>query len=71
MTYVTYRYAISFLIFTIYGSSAAHEVNGTTRFLLAVFYSLLTLLLGWWGLPWGPIRTIQALFVNLTGGKEV
>lgn len=24
-----------------------------------------TLLLGWWGFPWGPIRTIQAIFINI------
>ena len=23
-----------------------------------------TLLFGWWGIPWGPIRTIQALSIN-------
>ena len=23
-------------------------------------------LLGWWGVPWGPIRTIQSISVNLS-----
>jgi hypothetical protein len=71
VTYVTYRYAISLIFVTFYGCSNPYEVNGVTRFLFAAFYSLLTLLLGWWGLLWGPIRTVQALFVNLTGGREV
>jgi hypothetical protein len=71
MTHVTYRYAISLIFVTFYGRSAPHEVNSITRILFAAFYSLVTLLLGWWGIPWGPIRTIQALVVNLTGGKEV
>jgi len=26
--------------------------------------------LGWWGIPWGPIYTIQALFVNGRGGFQ-
>ncbi|MFA6059260.1 MAG: hypothetical protein WC756_13735 [Taibaiella sp.] len=28
-----------------------------------------TLLLGWWGLPWGPIKTIQAMLINLNSKK--
>ena len=27
-------------------------------------------MLGWWGIPWGPIRTIQALFRN-SDAKDV
>ena len=27
--------------------------------------------LGWWGIPWGPIYTIQSLWVNFKGGKDV
>jgi hypothetical protein len=32
--------------------------------------TLLTLLLGWWGLPWGPIYTCKALYGNLRGGER-
>lgn len=31
-------------------------------------YTLLTLLFGWWAIPFGPIRTVQALYRNLRGG---
>ena len=31
----------------------------------------LSLLLGWWGIPWGPIWTIGTVFKNLTGGVDV
>jgi hypothetical protein len=34
-------------------------------------FTFLTLLLGWWGIPWGPIRSIQALVTNFKGGKDV
>ncbi|EYF08838.1 Hypothetical protein CAP_2699 [Chondromyces apiculatus DSM 436] len=27
-----------------------------------------TLLLGWWGIPWGPFHTVRALRTNLGGG---
>ena len=26
---------------------------------------LKSLLLGWWGIPWGPIRTIESVFTNI------
>jgi hypothetical protein len=30
----------------------------------------ITWLLGWWGIPWGPIYSIQAIFSNMFGGKH-
>jgi len=32
--------------------------------------SAITWVLGWWGVPWGPIYSIQAIFTNLFGGKR-
>jgi hypothetical protein len=29
------------------------------------------LLLGWWGIPWGPIYTIGAAYRHIVGGKDV
>lgn len=70
--YVVYRYTISGLVFTYDGSSRPVEVAiNKNDWGQAVLYSLLSLLLGWWGLPWGPIRTIRSVFVNLTGGQDV
>lgn len=34
-------------------------------------YSLGTLLLGWWGLPWGPVCTLRDLASNLSGGHRM
>ena len=28
-----------------------------------------TIILGWWGIPWGPIRTIQSIIKNVKGRK--
>lgn len=36
----------------------------------AVLYTVGSWLFGWWGLPWGPIYTIQATCQNLTGGLK-
>jgi hypothetical protein len=30
---------------------------------------LISALTGWWGIPWGPIRTLTAVFVNLRNKK--
>jgi hypothetical protein len=34
-------------------------------------WTLLTLVMGWWGIPWGPIFTVQSLIVNFKGGKDL
>jgi hypothetical protein len=34
-------------------------------------YTLVSLLLGWWGLPWGLVYTPVVLFTNLSGGRDV
>ena len=49
--------------FYIIGSENTKVINGT--------YSLVTFLLGWWGIPWGPIYTIQSLVSNLRGGNRI
>lgn len=37
----------------------------------SVKYTLFTLFAGWWGIPFGPIFSIWALYINCTGGKDV
>jgi lipopolysaccharide export LptBFGC system permease protein LptF len=44
---------------------------GENRVLKGLGFSLLSFLLGWWGIPWGPIYTVQALWNNFQGGKDV
>jgi hypothetical protein len=34
-------------------------------------WTLLTLAAGWWGIPWGPIFSIQSLVTNFKGGKDI
>ncbi|MCW1149179.1 hypothetical protein [Flavobacterium lacisediminis] len=34
-------------------------------------YVLLNFFIGWWGLPWGPIYTIGALYSHIIGGKDI
>ena len=70
--FVVFEYAISIILMTFKRGSDVHFVkHGQSTFGMALPYSLLTLLLGWWGFPWGPIYSIGALFTNLGGGKDV
>ncbi|MBD1908886.1 hypothetical protein H6F53_25930 [Trichocoleus sp. FACHB-832] len=72
MKYVIYRYVISLIIVTFYRASRAYRVSSRSEAILrSIPYSLLSLLLGWWAIPWGPIRTIQALIINLGGGETI
>lgn len=32
--------------------------------------ALASLVLGWWGIPWGRVYTLQAAWTNLKGGKR-
>ena len=34
-------------------------------------FTAISLLVGWWGIPWGPIYTVQTMVMNLKGGKDV
>ena len=40
------------------------------RLWLGLPFTLVSLLLGPWGVPWGPIGTAAAVWTNLTGGAD-
>lgn len=70
--FVMYQYCVSLLIITFRRSSniylIRHEDNAVVK---GLPFTLLSLVLGWWGIPWGPIFTIQSIWVNFSGGKDV
>lgn len=70
--FVYYTYTISILIMTFKRSSSVYllrqEDNSFTQ---SWPYTLMTLVLGWWGIPWGPIYSLGSLGTNLSGGKDV
>lgn len=70
--FVVYHYTISIIVMTFRRSSAAHFVPaGSSAVVKGLPYTLLTLVAGWWGIPWGPIYTIGSLAKNLSGGENV
>jgi hypothetical protein len=40
-------------------------------FLINYAWCLFSLVLGWWGIPWGPIYTLGSLWTNLRGGLDL
>lgn len=70
--FVVYQYCISLLIITFKRFSNIYFVKSDENAIVkGLPFSLLSLVLGWWGIPWGPIYTIQGLWVNFSGGKDV
>ena len=71
-TFRVFPYAISIVIMTFNRSSDIYFVRaGEGTFKHSFSYIMMSLFLGWWGFPWGPIYTIGALYRNLSGGKDV
>lgn len=70
--FVTYQYVISILIMTFRRSSNIYFIRAEeSRVAKGLLFSLISLLFGWWGIPWGFIYTPMALFTNFGGGKDV
>ena len=70
--YVVYPYAMSFLLVTFKrGSDVVYVPPGKSRLVPGLPYLALTLILGWCGVPWGPIYTIESIARILGGGIDV
>lgn len=68
------RYAIYYRVFSVVVVSVRNVSQGVfcSRCGAKEAYksSLQTWLLGWWGIPWGPVWSLSALFWNMIGGKQ-
>ena len=70
--FVCYQYCISILLVTFKRASDIYFVRaGETPPGRITGFCVISLLLGWWGIPWGPIYSIQSLVTNLRGGKDL
>ena len=49
------------------GVMRVHSKHG----IVAGAAGIVLLVAGWWGIPWGPIYTIQSIYNNSRGGKDV
>ncbi len=70
--FVFYIWTISVIFMTFKNPSDIYFVKGGESAAgKGLGFTLATLFLGWWGIPWGPIYSIQSLATNLGGGKDV
>jgi len=70
--FVFFEYCISCLIFT---SRRPTDIEllpaGEHGWVRSLPFTVVSVLLGWWGVPWGLIYTPIVLMTNLTGGCNV
>ena len=70
--FVYYQYTVSMLVMTFKRNSDIYFVKSNQKSSVkGLPYTLLSAVLGWWGIPWGPIYTIQTLSRNISGGLDV
>ncbi len=70
--FVMYQYCISLLVITFRRSSNIYFIRSEDNAIVkGLPFTLLSLVLGWWGIPWGPIYTIASVWTNFQGGKDV
>ena len=70
--FVNYSYCISIILMTFKRPTDIYFIRANESALVkGLPFTLLSLVLGWWGIPWGPIYTIWAVGSNLSGGKDI
>lgn len=70
--FVIFEYCISILVMTFKRPSDIYFIRGGEGAVgKGLGFTVISLLLGWWGIPWGPIYTIGSLVTNFKGGRDV
>lgn len=70
--FVMYQYCISVIFMTFKRPSSIYFIpSHRGPYVNGLLFTALSTVLGWWGIPWGPIYTIESLWVNSTGGRDV
>ena len=70
--FVIYTFCISVLVLSFKRSSDVYFLRaGENGVVKGLPFSGISLIAGWWGIPWGPIWTIGSFITNFQGGKDV
>ncbi len=70
--FVIFPYTISLILMTLRRNSSIYFIRpGENTMKYSYGHVGVNLLLGWWGIPWGPIYTIGAAYRHIVGGKDV
>ncbi len=69
---VCFDYCISLIFITLRRTTRVYRLPaGALGLWRALPPTLVSLLLGWWGLPWGVLYTPLTIITNLSGGRVV
>jgi hypothetical protein len=69
---VFYEYCISLIFLSLRRPSAVVRLRPEHRgWIKGLPYTILSLTLGWWCLPWGLIYTPLTVWTNLSGGRRI
>jgi hypothetical protein len=70
--FVLFQYCISVIVLTFKRPSDIYFIRaGESAAVKSLPFTLISIVAGWWGIPWGPIYTLQSVYNNLQGGKDV
>ena len=70
--WVVFEYCISLIAVTLRRTSRPIYLRPDQRgWVRGLPYVVISLVFGWWGLPWGIIYTPITVFANLTGGCDI
>jgi hypothetical protein len=70
--FVYFAYTVSLFIITFRDTSGVYLIrSGENTIGKSFIFTIVTLLAGWWGIPFGPKFTWQAIRTNWKGGKDV
>lgn len=65
-----FKYAVSGVFVTFRHVGSQGVFCAACRRKEAIKWSLMTGVLGWWGIPWGPIFTVQILIQNARSSRQ-
>jgi hypothetical protein len=70
--FVVFPYTVSCILMTLKRSSDIYFIKANENtFKYSYGFVFLNLIVGWWGIPWGPIYTIGSAYHHVVGGKDL
>lgn len=70
--FIYYAFTVSLLVVTFKRTSGVYLVRAQENALKkGTPFTILSLLFGWWGIPFGPKYTLESIRTNMKGGKNV
>ena len=70
--FLVFQYCVSIVVMSFKRPSGVRFVrSGESALVAGLPFTLISLVFGWWGSPWGPIWSIATIVSNCRGGLDV